>query len=367
MQSTNDKGAGKIFGRPHRGRIGNETFTGGTGRKKNNTGGNTNRCGFLNQHLENISIKSEQVINLYGKCFSEENCSFLVKCAVNYAGLLGKTIEIPTGTVYERFSTLYHRFAEILPAKHGLNFEIVNDRLNWVIYHVHDWSINVFHWMPVRFITLLTGEIREIAMSFMHLFIRGNGMIRFSNQYESEFLFEWFAEINHANGEEEMNRENRELIQSYRNGEISHFLDEIYSHNPIDVEFALKQYNPANPAEAGLIDCFIEGLPFISGNNCIMDYYYDPDADCFPGEDADITPLEPDKAVRYIYEIGDIVTNELECVNEQYLQETYMLTPTSYQIPDLDSKQFEPDDYPDRFSKWFLKMVSITLKITDSE
>ena len=319
----------------------------------------------MNQPLDVIPVKPEMTGSLFEEYLSQENFDFLVQCALHYAGLLGKTIEIPTETAHERICLLYHRFAGILPEEHGLNFEMDEDRLKWMIYRKYAWSINCFYWMPVRFITLLCGDIRETAMSFMHLFIRRNGLYRFRDSYEYDYLFE-NAEytISQEEFDNPMNEEQTELLSSYTKGEISRFLDEIYDYRPLDVAAALERYRSANPAEDRLLDCFRKGLEFISGRDSIMNYDYNPDTECFPDEYEDITPVTLDRTVRYIYDLDDFVTAELEILTNQYAQETYVTDPTSYRILHPDSELFEPGDYPERFSQWFPEMFHAIKEIT---
>jgi hypothetical protein len=222
--------------------------------------------------------------------------------------------------------------------------------------------------MPLKFITKLSGQIREIAMSFMCFFIRKNGFNRFKNDYEFDFFFEWAAESLHGSDYDEIEiRTNYELLKSYEAGEISDFLDEIYDHKPLDVVKALKKYTPVNPMETKLIKCFRKGLPFISGENCIMDYYYDPNRESIDDDYDDTPPLTIDRIIRCVYDLDDFVTFELQNMTNQYMQETYSLEPTSFLVLQPDSELFIPSDYPEKFAKWFLEMINMAKKIIDYE
>jgi hypothetical protein len=218
--------------------------------------------------------------------------------------------------------------------------------------------------MPLKFITLLTGQIREIAASFMHLFIRRNALCRFDNSYESDFFFEYILEnISNFECKDFENKQHCDLLHSYQNGEISVFLNEIYDYTPIDVISALNDYKPANPMETKLLECFKKGLPFVFGNKCIMNYDYVPEYDYYTEEYDDTSPVALDRIIRYVYDLDDFFCNELESMTNQCIQETYAVEPVSFMILDADSKLFTIDDYPERFFEWFLEMVNLTIEI----
>ena len=367
MQTSNFRGTGTDVSRSHRGRSGNKSFNRRPKCTKNPARRQVCRSSFLNQKCPIIPAKPDVCMVFADESHSEENFDFLAECAVHYAELLGKTLELPSGTVQEKICLLYHRFAAILPEYQELNIELSEGRLMWVIYRFHDWNEHIFYWMPLKFITLLSGKIREIAASFMHLFIHRNGLNRFKEGYEFDFFFECTEEnLHYYYGEDSEKQEYMDLLHSYFNGEISAFLDEIYDHKPVDVVRALSEYHPENPLEAKLLDCFRQGLPFISGNR-IMAYNYDPYMESYSDEYEDTSPITLDRIIRYVYDLNDYVTRELDGMTNQYMQEVYAMQPTSSLILSPDSKLFMVDDYPERFSEWFLKMLHITEQIIDHE
>jgi hypothetical protein len=348
----------------NRRRSGVETFRRYPEQAKNHSLRKIYRSGFLKQSLPIIPAKPDEN-DTSTEYLSKDNFYYLWECAVHYAGLLGKTIELTEGTIHEKFCLLYHRFAAILPKKQRLNIELEDNRLRWVVYKYHNWSDRTFYWMPLKFIAMLSGQIREIAMSFMSLFIRKNGLSRFKNGYEFDFFFEWAAESLHCSDYDELEiQANHELLESYDTGEISVFLDEVYDHKPLDVVSALKEYSPANPLETKLIGCFRKGLRFITGENCIMDYHYDPNSEYVHDDYDDTPPVTINRIIRCIYDTDDFITFELEDMTNRYMQETYALEPISFLILQPDSKLFITDDYPEKFAEWFSEMVNITKEIT---
>ena len=368
MSSTLIKRTGTLSGDAHRGRSVCKTVTGREEREKENSTRMVHPTGFLKQRLAVLPkpVPDDTSLKEY---LTEENYHSLLECAVRYAGLLGKTFEMPSGTVHERINRLYYCFADILPEGQNLNMDVDSGEMLWIIYYHHGWISHLLYWMPVSFITRLSGRIREISMSFMHRFIRANRLTHFQHCYEYEFLFEMRTEYIHENCEEDEKQKVTDLIDSYFNGEISVLLDEIYMHHSVeDIVSALDDYTPADPLEQKLTDCFKKGLPLISGQDCIMAYDYNPYEQCFTNEnyeyDEDYEPYSLDRVIRYVYSISDPVTGELEQMSSQYIQEMYAVEPVSCMILYPDSELFVPDDYPERFSQWFTEMVEITKEIT---
>jgi hypothetical protein len=159
------------------------------------------------------------------------------------------------------------------------------------------------------------------------------------------------------------------LLLSYQTGEISSLLDEVYDCKPLNVAKALEQYQPACPKEEMLLVGFRNGLPFISEDS-IMKYDYNADCGGF-SEDCedceDYPPVILDRVIRYVHTLNDLISNELENSVSQCLQETYAVEPTSYMFLKPCSALFVPNDYPERFSQWFLDMVNIIISISNHE
>ena len=368
MQTVITGSTAKGISPSNRGRSGIESFGRHKEQAKNNTGQKIYRTGFLKQKLPVIPAKPDEYEVFLKDYLTEENFNYLSECAVHYAGLPGKTIEMPTGMLQDKFCLLYHSFTAILPRKQRLNIETYNGRLVWVIYQYHKWESHTFYWMPVRFITMLSGKIREIAMSFMNLFIRKNSLIRFKHGYEFDCFFDCVSEnMNYSDYYDAEREVISKLLESYATGEISVFLDEVYDYKPVNVIKALKGYKPANQMEEKLSDCFKKGLPFISGKNRIMNYNYSPYSESMFDYSNDYPPITLDRMIRYVYDLNDFVSGELEIMLEQEAQEAYAAEPVSFHILNPDSELFITDDYPERFSEWFFEMVDITKEIMNHE
>ena len=72
--------------------------------------------------------------------------------------------------------------------------------------------------------------------------------------------------------------------------------------------------------------------------------------------DFDPPPLE--YQILLTYSITDTVTNDMESCFSADCQETYNQTPVSFTFITPETENlFRPDDYPERFSRWFEKFV----------
>lgn len=334
--------------------------TGHPGSKKKLSRREVHRTGFLKQRFDPIPLPYESFTDEDTEQFlNEDNYRYLSDCVHHYASLLGEDMEEPGGNVRQKIFHLYHRFLNILPDKHNLNIEIAEGRLVWVIWYVHRWFDNTFFMMPVKFVTEFTGRMRQIAMSFMHLFIRKNCLDRFSEGIEYEYMFESLADsMDSKYLSDEEKTEMEDQLDSYYNGEAGSLLDAIYKYKPLDVIRAIDEYIPANPREKEILCGFREGIRFISGE-CIMAYDYDPDADNFSGMYEDYPPLSLNRTIRYVYGLNDFVSNEITDYLNSELQETYAVYPVSCLVVTPESELFVPDDYPEQFCEWFVSMVGL--------
>ena len=102
MSSTLIQRTGKFSGNAHRRSVGGEAFARRAARKNNYSGRFAHRAGFLKQSLKIIPVKPDKYASIFKEYLTEENFGYLAECAVHYAGLLGQTIEIPTGSVHDR-------------------------------------------------------------------------------------------------------------------------------------------------------------------------------------------------------------------------------------------------------------------------
>jgi hypothetical protein len=213
----------------------------------------------------------------------------------------------------------------------------------------------------VSFIKRLSGCIKEIAMSFMHLFIKKNHLPHFAYCYEYEYIFEI------ADHDFDENPEIPDLLYSYSKGYIHYLLCDLYNLEPLNVVELLQKYEPAGAQEERLLECFKKGLRFISGEDCIMNYDYDPNLEHYPEEYEDIEPVTLDRIIRYVYDIDDYISKELEDMTNRHMQESYSVTPTSYLVLRPDTKLFNPSDYPEKFSEWFFEMVEVVNELNKKQ
>ena len=325
------------------------------------------RTGFLNQPLDIIPAAPYMSSCNIDEFFTEDKYRYLLECATHYATLSGNSFEAPTGkSIGDRVCMLYHRFSTTIPSGFKLNIERHEERIQWIIYHEHDWENHTFYWMPVGYIEKLSGKMKRIALAFTRQLIKKNGLCRFDSIFDAEYYFDIFGDcIESCDMEADEKEKAFDLIDSYVNGAIGKFLSDICVHDKTDVSAALDGFRSGNKKEDALKDCFLKGLPFISGENCIMSYDYDPYSERDEDGCCDYEPVALERIIRYVYEQDDFFTNELMDMVNQELRESYSLQPTSFMILTPESKLFEPGDYPERFSDRFMDMIELIKDLRD--
>ena len=98
-----------------------------------------------------------------------------------------------------------------------------------------------------------------------------------------------------------------------------------------------------------------------------MNYDYDSISDSLLDYCEEFTPVNLDRIIRYVYCINDFFCNELVNFNNQEMQASYAVEPTSFLVLSDDTELFKPNNYPEMFAEWFMEMVDVTKKITDNE
>jgi len=94
MRTKIVKGTGTNYCRSHRERPVCKDVIGRHSQKKDNSRIGVHRSDFLKHRFEVIPAKHD-ISDKIKEFLTEDNFDYLLECAVHYANLLGKTIEIP--------------------------------------------------------------------------------------------------------------------------------------------------------------------------------------------------------------------------------------------------------------------------------
>ena len=103
------------------------------------------------------------------------------------------------------------------------------------------------------------------------------------------------------------------------------------------------------------MELITEGMSLIAKDSPhILNYDYDYASE----KERDFEPPPLEYQFLLTYSITDTVTKDMESCFSTDCQETYNQTPVSFTfITPETEKLFRPENYPERFSKWFEKFV----------
>lgn len=283
---------------------------------------------------------------------TRENYEYMIASVERYAQIVGGELNhTPRTNVAEGISNLYDEL-NALTNGIGLNIETHEDKLVFVLWKSHRWGNYTFYWLPVKFTETLDGALKRIALTFLHDFIKSNGMYLFNDIYDADMTLEWATESLCEYDDKEEKECVARLIGSYRKGRIFRLMKRIGSKRYYkNLPAAVERYLPKNDYEERLIGMFRDGLQFIGDDKpSIMSYGYDPQHD----EDPMWEPVVMERIVRVIYDPADLITEWVEEMVNNDLCESYDISPvtTLTLSPEYD-RPFTMDDYPERFSAWF--------------
>ena len=136
--------------------------------------------GFLNTRIPSIApdlyVENDRDVTV--NVTTKENLDFLYRSAIKYAQLLDVELPYhPVGrtSIREKICLLYNALDSIV--SHHVNLELVGDRLQFCIYHFHEWPDYTLFLIPIDFTERLKGEIKRITLEFIRRFIKYHRMM----------------------------------------------------------------------------------------------------------------------------------------------------------------------------------------------
>lgn len=321
------------------------------------------RNGFLTGRL--IPVASELHVETDGvktDVATMANLEYLYRSAANYARLLGVKLKFNCKK-YARhpklgMAELYRAFDAIV--SENVNIELDGGRLVFCLYRFNKWPDYEVLWLPLDFTDSLSKEVRRVTLEFIRRFARHHGMWNITGSYHfsmvEDYLSCCYEDEPDDNRTEAERRRTLRLLDSYNNGRISRLFKRIGGRAFCrDLEETLESCRPANEAERILLGIINDGLALIGkGKPCIMDYEYDWEKEDKP----DIMPVGLECQILLAYSLDDEVAAEVMQAFSADVRESYNLTPVTRLLitPETD-KVFTEDDFPERFAKWFYRLV----------
>lgn len=122
-----------------------------------------------------------------------------------------------------------------------------------------------------------------------------------------------------------------------------------------NLEEHIRNCNPSSDKERELLKLITEGMSLIAKDSPhVLNYDYASE------KERDFEPPPLEYQILLTYSITDTVTKDMESCFSTDCQETYNQTPVSFTfITPETEKLFRPENYLERFSKWFEKFRTI--------
>lgn len=316
------------------------------------------RCHFLTEailpiapaHIEWGNDKKYEIV-------TQDNYEYLRDSYLRYAELSGVEPKLTSGkSAGESINNVFDEMRQLLGEAQNLNIEENEGRLYFNIWAYHEWGRYVVYYFPVKFMETLNPGLRKVAMTFFYEFMQSNGISTIDEDYDIDFVLDWFQD---SEGDDLMEKKKREsIIKSYRSGKAIRLLEKVGKKSYFkDLGKAIARYKPVNGFEQSLVYVMKEGMEFINPDKGIMRYAYDPYFD----EDCDYPPIPLFRQIRVVYDIDDAVTDGILDYLNCEQRETYEITPVACMSlsPDTDSLFSVNDDYPKSFFKWAEKFIDL--------
>lgn len=293
---------------------------------------------------------------------TQENYEYLRDSYLRYAELLGKSVEhYPSQNIGESITQIFYDMSTLLADNIGVNIEHYDGKLYFNLWKYHQWGNDELIYFPIKFLEYINPELKRISITFINRMMRENGIDTIADQCDTECVLDWIeTDDSDVESKAEWRKRNK-ICKSYKEGKIYNLLKHVERKSYYkDLPNAIRRYKPQNRWEVSLISLMEEGLAFMIPEKSIMHYGYDPYYD----DDPDYYPMTMDRQIRVVYDLNDIVSNQLiEYFNSEY-RETYAITPitTMPLSPDTDNLFSMEDDYPERFIKWADRFIEIISK-----
>ena len=199
---------------------------------------------------------------------------------MKYAQLLDVELPYhPTGrtSIREKICLLYNALDSIV--SHHVNLELVGDRLQFCIYHFHEWPDYTLFLIPIDFTERLKGEIKRITLEFIRRFIKYHRMMDITDTpyFEMSEVCIDYMDFEQLDEEEKKNLYRKEkLFKSYEKGKIHRKLCRMHSKAFCrNLEEHIRNCNPSSDKERRLMELITEGLSLIAKDSPhILNYDY---------------------------------------------------------------------------------------------
>jgi hypothetical protein len=326
--------------RTHRSRP--ETAGGGAKRVRN---------AFLKQRIRPIApvsvTRDEYVVG--HNYITRENYEYLLASAGRYAKLSGKELgHDPGSSTGEGIANLYKELSAMVGEDINVNIELEDGKLVFVLWQYYCWGEYNFYWIPVGFVEKLNPRLRRIAISFLHLFMRSNGLETTNTSRDFENVCMWYDERSYDPAEENPEELARMAVKYSADGKVGTLMAEIERQSYYKrLGPALDRYVPQSEYETELTGLMKRGLRFIGKGKSIMSYAYDPFMD---EENVDYCGINPDSMIMLTHDVMSDFEREVRYYIQEEINNNYEVMATAKLTLRPDGNDvFSFDSYPTEF------------------
>lgn len=297
-------------------------------------------------------------------CVTKSNYLYLKKCAVNYAKLLGKDLELdPFEMPGSGIADVYEKLSDLTDGIH-LNIDVDRSthELEFMLWSPYEWGDYSLYFLPVRFLEGLRPGMRKIATAFLNRLGRKNGMLTTNQCSDVDMLLEHLEMCLDELPSEERALE-QEFISSYeKDGSVYELMSGLTADiGNYSISRALAGCKPKDEDEKKLVELMREGLRFTGdGHTSVMSLLYDHCRE----DEGDDSPIYADRMIRFVYEHDRLTEMLVEVLNDEMNCGAYVVYPcASLRLTPRTDKPFEMDPNIKEFYKYMDKLLDFLIDL----
>ena len=254
--------------------------------------------GTANDFLR-ATFKPQPVVEI-DPLFKEANYRYLYDSASNYAGLLGRPLNIKYDPA--NFSGLYDGFYNLLDGNDaGDLYLAVEEKRGGLRFKLsYCTSLDRLYFIPAGVIDKVRGQMRTILLEFMRHFVQRHKLSMFFQTPD----FEWMGDMMENDDSNEADEDFLACYHSYKNGAAMKTLKMVDAAPERSIEELIAMidgYKAVNAKHRITLEAIQNGLPYIRKDTKPIFSFFPYEED----EENDAYPITPDRMIVVMYGSDD--------------------------------------------------------------